>query len=39
MNFKYMPELDWAWGYAVVLLLMAAIAGAMVLYFRRKTWL
>ena len=39
MNFKYMPELDWAWGYAAVLLLMAVVAGAMVLYFRRKKWL
>ena len=39
MNFKYMPELDWKWGYFVVLGLMAILAGAMLLYFRRKKWL
>jgi len=39
MNFKYMPELEWYWGYAVVLILMGLIAFAMVLYFRNKKWL
>ncbi|MFO8165571.1 MAG: magnesium/cobalt transporter CorA [Thermodesulfobacteriota bacterium] len=39
MNFKYMPELEWYWGYAVALILMGLIAFAMVLYFRNKKWL
>jgi magnesium transporter len=39
MNFKYMPELEWHWGYPAVLVFMAAIAVGMLLYFRRKQWL
>jgi len=33
-----MPELNWYLGYPLVLLVMAATAGAMVLYFKRKGW-
>ena len=33
-----MPELNWYFGYPLALGLMAATAGAMVLYFRRKGW-
>jgi magnesium transporter len=39
MNFKYMPELEWSWGYPAVLVLMAAVSGFMLFYFRRKGWL
>jgi magnesium transporter len=39
MNFKYMPELEWHWGYPAVLVFMAAITVGMLLYFRRKQWL
>jgi magnesium transporter len=39
MNFKYIPELEWHWGYAAALILMGIIALVMVLYFRRKRWL
>ncbi len=39
MNFHYMPELGWHWGYPTVLLVMAIIAGGMVGYFRRKKWI
>ncbi|MGE5253300.1 MAG: magnesium/cobalt transporter CorA [Planctomycetaceae bacterium] len=39
MNFKYMPELDWSWGYPLVWGLMALIAGIMLVLFRRKRWL
>ncbi len=39
MNFRYMPELGWRWGYPLVLVVMAAIAGAMLMYFRRKKWI
>lgn len=33
-----MPELGWYYGYPLSLLLMAAIAIGMVIYFRRKRW-
>ena len=39
MNFKYMPELEWPWGYPAVLLLMASVAVCMLIYFRRKKWM
>jgi magnesium transporter len=39
MNFKYMPELEWRWGYAGVLLVMAAVAVIMLIYFKKKKWL
>ncbi|HEV8577807.1 MAG TPA: magnesium/cobalt transporter CorA [Thermoanaerobaculia bacterium] len=33
-----MPELNWYFGYPFSLAIMAAVAGALVLYFRRKGW-
>ena len=39
MNFKYMPELDWKWGYPIVMLIMLFIALSMLLYFKRKKWI
>jgi magnesium transporter len=39
MNFRVMPEIDWAWGYPFALGLMAASVAAPFLYFRRKGWL
>jgi len=39
MNFAHMPELNWPWGYPLVMGLMAVIAAGMLLYFRRKRWL
>lgn len=38
MNFKYMPELEWKFGYGSILMVMLAIAAFMVLYFKRKKW-
>ena len=38
MNFKNIPELDWRWGYPMVLLLMALIAVFMLFSFRKKKW-
>ena len=38
MNFKYMPELDWPWGYAISLVLMASVAGGLLYWFLRKGW-
>ncbi len=39
MNFKYMPELEWRWGYAAVLLTMTVIGISMVIYFKRRKWI
>ena len=39
MNFKHFPELEWSWGYPGVLLLMAIIAGFMLMSFKKKKWL
>jgi magnesium transporter len=39
MNFIYMPELKWRWGYPAVWLVMIGIGLAMLWYFRRKRWL
>ena len=39
MNFKFMPEVQWRWGYPIVLLIMAAAVIGMLFYFRRKKWL
>ena len=39
MNFEYMPELKTPWGYPAVLLLMATVAGGLLLMFRRKGWI
>jgi magnesium transporter len=39
MNFRYMPELEQAWSYPVVLVLMLVVALLMVVYFRRKKWI
>jgi magnesium transporter len=39
MNFRYMPELDWVWGYPMVYMIMLAISAVMLVYFRRKRWL
>ena len=39
MNFLYMPELGWHWGYPVVWIVMITIAISMLVYFRKKKWL
>lgn len=39
MNFEYMPELGWDWGYFGVWGVMIAVTMFMVFYFRRKNWL
>ncbi len=38
MNFKYMPELQWKAGYAMVWGVMVIIVGIMIYYFKRKKW-
>ena len=38
MNFKFMPELAFRWGYPAALTLMVSAAIAMVFWFRKKRW-
>ena len=38
MNFKMMPELEWAWGYPYALVLIALSAVLPLLWFRRRGW-
>ena len=39
MNFKHMPELQWEYGYFMVLGMVVVIALSMIEYFRRKGWI
>ncbi len=39
MNFDFMPELHWRYGYLWALGLMVAFVAAILLYFHRKRWL
>lgn len=39
MNFRHMPELEWRWGYPLVMLGMGVIAAGLFVYFRRKKWI
>jgi len=39
MNFKYMPELSWPWGYLMVWAVMISVGMSMVMYFKRKKWI
>ncbi|MCC7085418.1 MAG: magnesium/cobalt transporter CorA [Pirellulales bacterium] len=39
MNFKYIPELEWKYGYAFVWIVMAAVVVSMLYYFHRKGWI
>ncbi len=39
MNFKFMPELAWEWGYAVAVLLMVLSSAFTLYYFKKKNWL
>jgi magnesium transporter len=39
MNFKFMPELEWRWGYPLIWLVMIGIGVLMLLYFKKKRWL
>ncbi len=39
MNFDYMPELHWRYGYLVAIFLMALIALSLYVLFKRRRWL
>jgi len=39
MNFQFMPELGWSWGYFGALGVMGLAVVGMIIYFKRKKWL
>jgi magnesium transporter len=39
MNFKFMPELEWRWGYFAVLGVMILVVAVMLSYFRKRKWI
>jgi magnesium transporter len=39
MNFAYLPELQWKFGYFGVLGIMAVVSGLQIWWFKRKNWL
>ena len=39
MNFSFMPELKWQWGYFGILGVMALVGISLVVYFKRRKWL
>ena len=39
MNFRFMPELEWKYGYFGIMSIMGLIVLVMLIYFRRKEWL
>jgi len=39
MNFKFMPELEWRWGYPLIWMIMLGIGVFMLFYFKKKKWL
>lgn len=39
MNFKFMPELEWRWGYPAILALMASVCGTLYWKFKKMKWL
>jgi magnesium transporter len=39
MNFKTMPELDWRWGYPMVVAIAVSISITMLITFRRRGWI
>jgi magnesium transporter len=39
MNFEFMPELHWEYGYLMVWIIIFVVGLSMIVYFRRKNWL
>ncbi len=39
MNFRFMPELEWKWGYPVVIAVCVLIVLGSLLFFKKKKWL
>jgi magnesium transporter len=39
MNFVYMPELNWRWGYFILLGFLGMVIIGMLIFFRQKRWM
>jgi magnesium transporter len=39
MNFEFMPELKWRWGYPSLWIIMLAIFISMIIFFKKKRWI
>ena len=39
MNFEYMPELTWKYGYLFVWVIFLSVAATMLMFFRRRKWI
>jgi len=39
MNFRFMPELNWKWGYPLVIVISIMIVVGSLLFFKKKKWL
>ncbi len=39
MNFKFMPELEWRWGYPAVWCIIVGLVTLMIVFFKRRKWL
>lgn len=39
MNFKYMPELEWKFGYPIILSVIGVLSGFLFYKFRKSNWL
>lgn len=38
MNFQFMPELTWKYGYFIILIIMFIIFAGSILFFKKKKW-
>lgn len=39
MNFDFLPELHWRWGYAALWLLMLSLTAGLLIFFRKRGWI
>ena len=39
MNFKFMPELNWKYGYLFIWIIFFSVGGGMIFLFKKKNWL
>ena len=39
MNFEFMPELRWQWGYPVIWIIMISIGTTLLIFFKKRKWL